>query len=206
MVTAWAIASRESADIARDLIAQACGDQHIGPSQLMVHADHGASMTSKSVSALLIDLDIMRSHSRPHVSNDNPYSESQFKTLKYRPAFPERFGSEQDARLFCRGFMAWYNGEHRHSGLCMLTPASVHYGKAEAVLEHRHEVMLQAYTAHPERFGRPPRRQHLPEAVWINRPTEPVGHDRGRLPAAPVVASRSAGVQGVAAPPAGVRA
>ena len=116
----------------------------------------------------------------PHVSNDNPYSEAQFKTLKYRPDFPERFGSEQDARVFSREFMAWYNGEHRHSGICMLTPASVHYGQAEAILLQRHRVMLAAYEAHPERFSRPPRRRHLPESVWINRPKALAGQDAGQ--------------------------
>ena len=180
MVTAWTVATRESADMARDLIAQACADQDIPPNQLTIHADRGAAMTSKPVSQLLIDLDVSRSHSRPHVSNDNPYSEAQFKTLKYRPDFPERFGSEQDARVFSREFMAWYNGEHRHSGICMLTPASVHYGQAEAILLQRHRVMLAAYEAHPERFSRPPRRQHLPESVWINRPKALAGQDAGQ--------------------------
>jgi putative transposase len=170
-VTGWTVASRESAELARELISQACEQQRITPGQLTVHADRGSAMTSKTVSQLLLDLDVTRTHSRPHVSNDNPYSESHFKTLKYRPEFPERFGSEGDARGFCREFMAWYNHEHRHSGICMLTPATVHYGRAEEVLRKRHAVLLQAYQAHPERFARPPRRQELPREVWINRPT-----------------------------------
>lgn len=169
----WTIAHRESADLAEDLIAATCEQEGIKPGQLTVHADRGSAMTSKGVAELLIDLDVAKTHSRPHVSNDNPYSEAQFKTLKYRPEFPERFGSEEDARQFFRGFAHWYNNEHRHSGICMLTPATVHVGRAEEVLEHRHQVMLQAYVAHPERFSRPPRRQRLPEQVWINRPAEP---------------------------------
>ena len=204
MVTAWTVATRESADLACNLIAQACTDQGVSPGQLTIHADRGSAMTSKSVSDLLIDLDVHRSHSRPHVSNDNPYSEAQFKTLKYQPAFPDRFGSEQDARAFCRGFMAWYNDEHRHSGLCMLTPANVHYGQAQEILQRRHEVMLAAYAAHPERFSRPPRRHKPPAAAWINRPLEPAGHDGGRPRGTPAVPSRSAGVPGGAPPPAGV--
>ena len=167
----WTVALRESADLAETLIAATCEKQGIKPGQLTIHADRGSAMTSKSVSQLLADLDVTRTHSRPHVSNDNPYSEAQFKTLKYRPAFPERFGSEQDARLFCREFAQWYNREHRHSGMAMLTPETVHYGHTEEVLEQRYRVMLQAYNAHPERFSKQPERQRLPECVWINRPT-----------------------------------
>jgi len=125
--------------------------------------------------------------------------------MKYRPEFPERFGSEQDARAFCRDFGDWYNNEHRHSGICMLTPATVHYGRAEEVLEQRYQVMQQAYAAHPERFSRPPQRQRLPERVWINKPhPQPAERDGGRLRGTPVPPSRNAGVQGMAASPAGV--
>ena len=170
-VTGWCVATRESADIAKDLIDQACRQQRIGPGELTIHADRGSAMTSKTVSQLLMDLDVVRSHSRPHVSNDNPFSEAQFKTLKYRAGFPERFGSEEDARLYCRGFFSWYNADHRHSGVRMLTPETVHYGRAERVLARRHEVMCQAYAAHPERFPRAPMLQSLPGAVWINRPS-----------------------------------
>ena len=169
-VPGWTLAQRESTDLAEELIATTCEREGIAPGQLGIHADRGSAMTSKGVAQLLVDLDVAKTHSRPHVSNDNPYSESQFKTLKYRPEFPERFGSEQHARGHCRDFFHWYNNEHRHSGICMLTPATVHYGRAEEVLEHRHQVMLQAYAAHPERFGRRPNRQRLPERVWINPP------------------------------------
>ena len=169
LVTGWTVADRESEALARDLIAHACTQHGIQPGQLGVHADRGAAMTSKMVSQLLLDLGVERTHSRPHTSNDNPYSEAQFKTMKYRPEFPERFGSKQDAVAFTGPFIDWYNNDHRHSGICMLTPAMVHYGQAEEVLEHRYQVMLQAYSAHPERFSQPPRRQELPKEVWINR-------------------------------------
>ena len=203
-VPGWMVALRESAELAEDLIAATCEKQDIAPGQLTVHADRGSAMTSKSVAELLVDLDVAKTHSRPHVSNDNPFSEAQFKTLKYRPEFPERFGSEQDARAFCRVLTDWYNNEHRHSGICMLTPATVHYGQAEAALEHRFQVMRQAYAAHPERFSRPPQRQRLPERVWINPPhPEPAERDGGRSQAPPAPPSRNARVQGMAPSPAG---
>ena len=170
LVTGWTVADRESAALAGDLIAHACGQQGIEPGQLGLHADRGAAMTSKTVTQLLLDLGVERTHNRPHTSNDNPYSEAQFKTMKYRPEFPERFGSKQDAVEFAGPFVDWYNNDHRHSGICMLTPAMVHYGRPEEVLEHRYQVMLEAYRAHPERFSRPPRRQELPKEVWINMP------------------------------------
>ena len=179
-VPGWMVALRESAELAQDLIAATCEKQGIERGQLTVHADRGAAMTSKTVAELLMDLDVAKTHSRPHVSNDNPYSEAQFKTMKYRPEFPDRFGSEQDARVFCRVFTDWYNNHHRHSGICMLTPATVHYGHAEEVLEHRYQVMRGAYAAHPERFSRAPRRHRLPERVWINKPhPQPAGQDGG---------------------------
>ena len=169
-VTGFTVADRESAQLARDLIGQACEQQRIEPGQLTIHADRGSAMTSKPVSQLLLDLDVVRTHSRPHVSNDNPYSESHFKTLKYQPQFPDRFGCEEDARGFCRTFVPWYNVEHRHSGICMLTPATVHYGHAQQVLHRRHTVLLRAYQAHPDRFSHTPRPAELPSKVWINKP------------------------------------
>jgi putative transposase len=128
-------------------------------------------MKSKPVALLLTDLGITKTHSRPRVSDDNPYSESQFKTLKYRPGFPDRFGSIQDARSFCQDFFPWYNGEHRHSGIGLLTPEMVHYGQAQAVIEQRRIVLASAFGAHPERFVRGlPLPPSLPEAAWINKP------------------------------------
>ena len=139
--------------------------------RLTVHADRGTSMTSKPVAMLLSDLGVTKSHSRPHVSNDNPYSEAQFKTLKYRPAFPDHFGSIQDARVFCQGFFAWYNHEHRHGGIALLTPADVHHGRAAQVITARAAVLEGAYAAHPERFVRKlPQPPRLPTTAWINKP------------------------------------
>jgi putative transposase len=172
-VTGWMVALRESAALAQRLIAETCAMQGIGPGQLFIHADRGTSMTSKPVALLLADLGVTRSHSRPQVSNDNPFSEAQFKTLKYRPDFPERFGSLEDARLFCQGFFSWYNREHRHSGIGLMTPAAVHDGRASTVRDARQRVLSAAYAAHPERFVRkPPQPPLLPHAVWINPPKE----------------------------------
>ena len=170
-VTGWMIAYRESAELAKRLIEESCKKQHIQPGQLTLHADRGTSMSSKPVAFLLADLGVTKTHSRPHVSNDNPYSESQFRTLKYRPEFPDRFGCIQDSRAFCQGFFRWYNEEHRHSGLGLLTPAMVHYGQAENTLRQRQEVLDVAYQLHPERFVRnAPKPPALPSEVWINRP------------------------------------
>jgi putative transposase len=170
-VVGWMIAQRESAWLAERLIRETCEKQAVVPGQLTIHADRGSSMRSKPVALLLSDLGITKTHSRPHVSDDNPYSESQFKTLKYRPGFPDRFGSIEDARTFCQGFFSWYNGEHHHSGIGLLTPETVHYGKAELATRQRREILVSAFDAHPERFVRgmpePPR---LPEAAWINKP------------------------------------
>jgi putative transposase len=170
-VVGWMIAYRESATLAKRLTAETCEKQNVRPGQLTIHADRGSSMKSKTVAFLLADLGITKSHSRPYVSDDNPYSESQFKTLKYRPDFPSRFGSIQDARAFCREFFPWYNDEHRHSGIGLMAPAMVHYGKAEQVSSQRQAVLASAFAAHPERFVRgrsmPP---SLPEAAWINKP------------------------------------
>jgi len=153
-VTGWMVTLRESAELAKRLIEESCQKQGIRPGQLTLHADRGTSMTSKPVAFLLADLGVTKTHSRPHVSNDNPYSESQFRTLKYRPEFPDRFGCLQDSRAFCQGFFRWYNQEHRHSGLGLLTPAMVHYGQAASVLRQRQAVLDVAYQLHPERFVR----------------------------------------------------
>jgi len=172
-VVGWMVAPRESAELAKRLIGETSGKQNIAPEQLTIHADRGTSMTSKPVALMLADLGITKTHSRPQVSNDNPYSESQFKTLKYRPEFPERFGSIEDARGFCQEFMRWYNTEHHHAGIGLLTPETVHYGRAEAVVEGRQRVLSAAYEERPERFVRQhPRAPELPEAVWINPPVK----------------------------------
>jgi len=170
-VVGWMIAPHESSALAKRLIAETCEKQNVLPGQLTIHADRGPSMKSKPVALLMADLGITKSHSRPHVSDDNPYSEAQFKTLKYRAGFPDRFGSIQDARSFCQDFFPWYNCEHRHSGIALLTPEMVHYGKAEAVTSQRQIVLASAFDTHPERFVRglpvPP---SMPEAAWINKP------------------------------------
>lgn len=174
-VPGWMVAHRESAILAKRLIDDTCAKQGITPGRLTVHADRGSSMTSKPVAFLLADLGIAKTHSRPHVSNDNPYSEAGFKTLKYRPGFPARFGSIEDARAFCQDFFGWYNAEHRHSGIAMFAPADVHYGRAPALHAARGLVLADAYAAHPERFVKgPPRPEHVPTQVWINRPTKEV--------------------------------
>jgi putative transposase len=170
-VTGWMVAYRESAELAKRLIEESCKKQHIQPGQLTLHADRGTSMRSKPVALLLADLGITKTHSRPHVSDDNPFSESQFRTLKYRPEFPDRFGCIQDSRAFCQSFFRWYNQEHRHSGVGLLTPATVHYGQAENVLRQRQEVLDVAYQLHPERFvGSAPKPPAPPSEVWINKP------------------------------------
>lgn len=174
-VPGWMVATRESAALAERLIADSVAKQAIAPGRLTVHADRGSSMRSRPVALLLADLGISKSHSRPHVSDDNPYSEAQFKTLKYRPGFPDRFGSIEDARAFCQGFFAWYNGEHRHSGIAMFTPADVHHGRTDRLLDARAGVLAGAYAAHPERFVKgPPRPRPVPGEVWINRPLKEV--------------------------------
>lgn len=168
------IAERESASLAETLIAATCVRQGIERGQLTIHADRGSSMTSKPVALLMADLGVTKTHSRPHVSNDNPFSESHFKTMKYRPDYPGHFGCLQDARSWAEGFFRWYNHEHHHSGIGLLTPASVHYGKAEQVREKRQEVLQAAYDRHPERFVRGVSRPaELPSAVWINPPHKP---------------------------------
>jgi putative transposase len=172
-VVGWMVASRESATLARKLISETCAKQGISPAQLTLHADRGSSMKSKTVALLLSDLGITKTHSRPHVSNDNPFSEAQFKTLKYRPQFPQRFGCLEDSRTFCRPFFCWYNTEHRHSGIAFMTPQDVHYGQATQILETRTAALNAAFEAHPERFkGKRPTPKPLPEAVWINPPAD----------------------------------
>ncbi len=169
-VVGWTLAPPESGELAKDLIADCLQRQGVGKDQLTIHADRGTSMTSKPVSALLVDLGVIRSHSRPQVSNDNPYSEAQFKTLKYCPAFPDRFGSIEDARAFIEVFMGYYCHEHRHSGIGLHTPASVHYGTATEVRAQRATTLDAAYAAHPTRFTRRPTPPKLPTVAWINPP------------------------------------
>lgn len=170
-VVGWMIADQESAILAKILIGTTLRKQGIEPGQLIIHADRGASMRSKPVALLLSDLGVLKSHSRPHTSNDNPFSEAQFKTMKYQPNFPDRFGSRQDAEVFCLAFFDWYNQEHYHSGIAMLTPETVHHGRADQVLQNRAIVLTAAHKAHPERFvNKPPVPTPVPTDVWINRP------------------------------------
>lgn len=170
-VVGWMVATKESAELAKQLIEETCTKQGIGPGELTLHADRGSPMKAKTTALLLADLGVTKSHSRPHVSDDNPFSESQFKTLKYNSQFPERFGSPMDARAFCGPFFLWYNTEFRHGGIAMMTPEMVHYGLAEEVRAKRQRVLAEAYAAHPERFvrGRPVVAD-VPNAVWINPP------------------------------------
>lgn len=170
-VVGWMIAERESAALAEDLILETCLRQGIQPGQLTIHADRGGSMTSKPVALLMADLGVTKTHSRPHVSNDNPFSEAQFKTLKYRPDYPSRFGCQADARAWAKSFFAWYNYQHHHTGLVLLSPADVHYHRAQAVLQQRQVVMHAAYQKTPQRFVKGlPVPSQLPSAVWINPP------------------------------------
>ena len=172
-VPGWLLAKRETAELAEHLIAETIGKHTVVADQLTIHSDRGTSMASKTVALLLADLGVTKSHSRPHCSNDNPYSEAQFKTLKYRPEFPDRFGSIDDGRAFCRRFFHWYNHKHRHSGIGFHTPAAVHFGPAESIQIERARVLHAAYAAHPERFVRhPPVPPPLPGAAWINKPSE----------------------------------
>lgn len=171
LVVGWMVAERESATLADRLISETCEKQGIEPGQLTVHADRGSAMTSKAVAQLLADLGVTKTHSRPHTSNDNPYSESQFKTMKYCPAFPGSFGSLEDASGFCRSFFDGYNTRHHHGGIGYFTPEQVHYGDAERVQEVRKTALAAAYAAHPERFvSGPPAPAPLPTAAWINPP------------------------------------
>jgi len=170
-VVGWLIAYRESAELAQQLIAETVEKENIAPGTLTLHADRGTSMRSKPVAALLVDLNVAKTHSRPHVSDDNPYSEAQFKTLKYRPDFPDRFGSIEDARAHCQQFFRWYNHDHRHSGIGLMAPAAVHDGTATTLTEQRAITLNVAFTANPIRFkGKAPKPPALPTAAWINPP------------------------------------
>lgn len=182
-VVGWLLAERESADLAEQLIADAVSRHDVQAGMLTLHADRGAAMRSKPVAALLVDLDITKSHSRPHVSDDNPYSESQFKTMKYRPDFPERFGCIEDARLHCQAFFAWYNTQHRHSGIGYMTPHAVHYGHAQALREVRQAALDAAFLCSPNRFkGRRPSPAALPTAAWINPPASETVNQKTSAP------------------------
>ena len=170
-VVGWMVALQEAAYLAESLFLETCLKQNIQPGQLTLHADRGNPMNSKPFAMLLADLGVTKTHSRPHVSNDNPYSEAQFKTFKYYPAYPERFGDQVDARCWCRNFFDWYNYEHHHSGIALLTPADVHYGRAAQVLQARQQVLNTAFWLKPERFVKGlPKPLALPPAVWINPP------------------------------------
>ncbi|MSQ85016.1 MAG: transposase [Myxococcales bacterium] len=170
-VVGWMVADAESATLAKKLISETCEKEGIVPDQLTIHADRGSSMKSLAVAQLLADMGITKAHSRPHVSNDNPYSESQFKTLKYRPEFPRAFGCIEDAKGFCRSFFNWYNTAHRHSGIAMLTPSMMHNASGQQIIAKRAQVLCAAYAAHPERFVRGvPAPQAAPVAAWINPP------------------------------------
>ena len=170
-VVGWMIAPAESAVLAQRLITDTCPKPQIEPGPLTLHADRGSSMTSKPVAWLLADLGVTKTHRRPYSSDDNPFSEAQVKTLTYRPDFPDRFGSIEDARVFCQAFFAWDNGEHRHAGIGLMTPAAVHDGRANTMRDARQQVLMTAYAAHPERFVRkPPQPPILPYAVWIHPP------------------------------------
>jgi putative transposase len=170
-VVGWMVADREAAALARELVGQTCLKQGIQAEQLTLHADRGSPMIARSLAMLLADLGVTKTHSRPHVSDDNPYSEAQFKTLKYCPDYPERFGCQIDARAWSRDFFDWYNHAHHHSALGLLTPADVHYGRAEEIIHQRQQVLQAAYHKNPERFVQgPPKPPELPTEVWINPP------------------------------------
>lgn len=186
-VVGWMVAEHENASHAKHLLSETCRRQDVKEGELVIHSDRGVPMTSKLVAQLMADLVITKSHSRPHVSNDNPFSESQFKTLKYQPEFPKRFSGLSHAKHFLREFFDWYNHHHRHSGIAMLTPADVHEGLADAILDQRQSVLDTAYATHPERFVKgPPSIRRLPAAVFINPPeqepkqgTEAAANDAG---------------------------
>lgn len=180
-VVGWMVAPNESAELAEALIGETIVKQNVAPGTLTLHADRGSSMRSKLVAELLVDLEVAKSHSRPYVSDDNPYSEAQFKTLKYRPDFPERFGSIEDARAHCQLFFSWYNDHHRHSGIGYMTPVAVHHGQAKALFEQRANTLDAAFAAHPNRFkGKCPQPPRLPSAAWINPPKQET--DSGKTP------------------------
>ncbi len=172
-VVGWMLARAERAELAKALIAASIEKQGVDKDQLTLHSDRGSPMIAKPVAFLLADLGVTKSHSRPHVSNDNPYSESQFRTFKYRPDFPDRFGSFEDGHAHCGRFFGWYNDDHRHSGIGYHTPADVHYGRAEQIRAQRGVVLLDAYAEHPERFvSKIPTPPAIPPVAWINQPPE----------------------------------
>jgi putative transposase len=195
-VVGWLLADCESQDLAQTLIAEACAMQRIAPGQLTIHADGGAPMIAKRVAHLLADMGVTKTHSRPYVSNDNPFSEAQFKTMKYRPDFPERFGSPQHARVISRAYFEWYNTEHRHSGIAYMTPEDAHYGRGAKIRARRQLALDAAYRANPQRFvRRPPAAATLPTAVWINPPSprpdaEPLSVMRQPVCPSPIVDQR----------------
>ena len=171
-VVGWMVAECESADLAKELIIAACGKEGIEMAQLTLHSDRGSTMQSQTIAQLLVVLGVTKSLSRPYTSNDNPYSEAQFKTMKYRPGYPDRFGSLEEALAWARPFFHWYNHEHHHTGLSLMTPAVVHQDLADAVYERRQQVLHEAFLTHPERFVRGnPVTPKLPKEVWINRPS-----------------------------------
>jgi putative transposase len=170
-VVGWMVAYRESAALAQDLISESVLKQNIVPGTLTVHADNGSPMKAHTFAQLLTDLGVSKTHSRPSVSNDNPFSEAAFKTLKYRPGYPDCFGSIEDARAFCREYFTWYNTDHRHSGIAMVTPENVHYHTYQEVLTARSLTLAKAWQLHPERFVKGiPIVQQVPAEVWINKP------------------------------------
>jgi len=172
-VVGWLLADCESADLAEHLIAESCHKQGIQRSQLTLHADRGGPMIANTVAQLLANLGVGKTHSRPHTPNDNPFSESQFKTMKYRPDYPDRFAGQEEALAWARRFFPWYNHEHRHSGLGLMTPATIHYGLDAELTAYRQAVLLTAYEKHPERFVKgPPTPPQVPQAVWINPPAQ----------------------------------
>jgi len=174
-VVGWLVAPRESQDLAKRLISETCLKQEIEENQLTIHADRGAAMKSKGVSQLMADLGVCRTHSRPHVSNDNPYSESHFKTLKYHSSFPKSFNTLDEAKIFLRRWFDWYNNEHHHSGIGMMTPKTMHTGEAKGILIKRQKVMDDAHKKHPERFVRGATKlEPLPTEVWINKPIKAI--------------------------------
>ncbi len=172
-VVGWCVADTESAALFKPLFLDAIDKHGVCAGQLTLHADRGPSMKAKATALLLADLGITKSHSRPHTSNDNPFSESQFKTLKYQPQFPKRFGCIQDAKVFCRHFFDWYNRDHHHLGIGLMTPNQVHYGQADQIYAARQTILDSAFAKHPERFvKKPPQPPPKPIAVWINQPNK----------------------------------
>lgn len=193
-VVGWMIANHESGALARQLIAETCAKQGIERDRLILHADRGSPMRSKTVKDLLKDLGVSKSYSRPYTPTDNPFSEAQFKTMKYRPDYPETFEGIIHARSWARAFFSWYNQAHRHTGLALMTPAMVHYDEVERVQERRQQTLDVAYTAHPERFvGRRPSPPQLPEEVWINQPKRK--HSASAQLAGPAASDRQPGAQ-----------